>query len=211
MQGCAAKGRAFCQGTRAAESWIQAGKQVWGWHRVPRWFTGHRSTCPSPSPQHTPAPPFLPALASWGGCGSACLGLRGASLSPPPLQWRGGAVNLGVVGCAGLQVASSLTTAGLQGAKGGQHSGQVAGTAGVALSAPREAALSPLGQTHSPRMLEHPALHPRVTGAVQKPDRSSRTCRRHSGHPLPWPTGSKDISVSDPAVQAEPSGGAESG
>lgn len=65
----------------------------------------------------------------------------------------------------------------LQGAKGGQHGGHVAGMAGVALSAPREAVLSPLGQTHSPRMVEHPALHPRVPGAVQEPGRWGRTCQ----------------------------------
>lgn len=164
-EGCAglcSQGQSFLprdQGSRVLDPGWQAGLGLAQGPPLVHWSPQH---LPFPfSPAH-PCPTFLPALASWGGCGSACLGLRGASLSPPPLQWCGGAVNLGVVGCAGLQVASSLTTAGLQGAKGGQHGGQVAGTAGVALSAPREAALSPWGQTHSPRMLEHPAPHPRV-------------------------------------------------
>lgn len=75
-----------------------------------------------------------------------------------------------------------------------------------------EAPLSPSGQTcrlcptapttptSSPRVAEHPAMHPRVPRAAQEPGKRGRTCRQHSGLPLLWQRGNEDVSMTDPVV-----------
>lgn len=87
----------------------------------PAGLRGHPSACPSSSPQHIPALPFLPVLRV-PGLGRTRLLSQAAwvtGLSPSLLQWRGGVcVNLGVVGGAGLRVVISLTPAELAGSQG---------------------------------------------------------------------------------------------